>query len=90
MPLRSTGMKRGDLVYLDWGVMVGSDFGTVVGVEETAFGTNYWVRKTDFTLSCVQAPDGTVEGRVYQDYEGSEFMSVRGGGKIGAYLVNLV
>lgn len=82
-----TMLKRGDVVFFQYGAMCGEDFGTVVGVEETPWGPNYWVRKSDFTLTAVHSLAGVVTAKRYVDCNGEEFLSARGDSRIGAYLV---
>lgn len=80
-------LKLGDIVFFDYGCMIGSDFGTVMGVEETAFGAHVWVRKSDFSMTPVTTLNGTVTGKIVQDCNGEEFFSARGVKGIGSYLV---
>lgn len=80
-------LKRGDVVYFDYGCMHGSDHGTVVDAETTEWGTHYWVRKSDFTMTTVSTVSGTVTAKVYTDANGEEFLSARGVKGIGSYLV---
>lgn len=82
--------KRGDLVFLQYGCMHGSDFGTVLGEETTSFGTHYVVRKSDFSLTTVAAITGVVSGKVVVDYDGKEWLSARGADRVGAYLVSQI
>lgn len=85
-----TTLKRGDLVFFQYGCMHGSDFGTVIDAETTSFGTHYWVRKSDFSLTTVSNVVGVVTAKIITDYEGKEWMSARGDSQIGAYLVGKV
>lgn len=80
-------LKIGDIVYFDYGCMHGSDFGTVLGFEETSFGTIAWVRKSDFAMTPVTTLNGTVTGQAHTDFEGNEFFSARGVKGIGSYAV---
>lgn len=83
----NTNLKRGDLVFLQYGCMAGSDFGTVIDAETTRFGTHYWVRKSDFTMTTISNVVGNVSAKIVKDYNGDEWMSARGDSQIGAYLV---
>lgn len=82
-------LKRGDTVYLNYGSLNGDDYGTVVGSETDRWGTHYWVRLSDFSLTTVEAVDGCVLGKFEVDCLGEEFLSVRGVTKIGTYLVEM-
>lgn len=83
----NTNLKRGDIVYFDYGCMCGSDFGTVIDAEATDWGTHYWVRKSDFSLTTVSTVSGEVTAKLYTDCNGEEFLSARGVKGIGSYLV---
>lgn len=82
-------LKIGDLLFFQFGAMCGEDWGTVVGFEPTQFGTNAWVRRSDFTMTTVEQLAGTCSVKHGVDYEGTPYMSARdlSNGRIGAYLV---
>jgi len=87
--------KRGDLVFFKYGCMCGEDTGTVLAEETNDWGTHYWVRLSDFSVTTFSDYIGEVEGEVCQDYAGEEFFSAHestlytptNGSPIGAYLV---
>lgn len=83
----SKTLQIGDKVYFDYGCMCGSDFGTVIGMEETAFGVNVWVRKQDFSMTTVENLNGEVTATIYH-VDGDDVMSARGVLGIGAYKVS--
>ena len=80
-------LKRGDLVFFNYGAQIGDDFGTVVAIEQTAFGAFAWVRKSDFTLTGVTNLSGEIIGTIRTDFFGCEYISARGVKGIGAYRV---
>ncbi len=86
--------QRGDQVFFDYGCMCGDSFGTVVGIETHRFGTNYWVRLKDFTVTVISRYTGEVVGEICEDFSGEEFFSAHettlytpnNGSPIGAFL----
>lgn len=84
-----TSLKPGDIVYFQYGVMCGDDFGTYIGSEPTPWGMNHWVRNSDFTLTPVHSFTGTVSAKLVTNCQGEQYLSARGATKIGAYRVAL-
>jgi len=83
--------KIGDIVFFNYGCMIGEDFGTVVGFDRTPWGDRAWVRMSNFCLTTVETLNGTVGGTLRLALtDGCDYFAARGfeGRKgIGAYLV---
>lgn len=86
--MSTTPLSVGDLVYSNFGVMCGDDFGTVVGFEKTPWGDNVWIRRSDFSLTAATI-SGTCTAKRYTNFEGA-YLSARGATKIGSYKVTSV
>ena len=80
-------LNYGDVIFFEYGCMHGSDIGTVVGFERTAWGDMVWVRNSDFSLDTVYVLDGELTGELCTDCFGEQYVKANRSAirEIGAY-----